>query len=188
MGENILVPVLGESITEATVTKWLKKKGESVEVDEAVVELETDKVNLEVPAPSSGIISEIKSKDGDTVEVGTILGIISDSNVKVESNNEEKKPDIKTQENPTQNNVINLEVEKKKDTNKIQEPLILNEEPLVLTNEIKNLLSTKGETTINLVFRNKNKQAYYALEENRKFDLNHLKTLKAKKYVEKITV
>ena len=55
-------------------------------------------------------------------------------------------------------------------------------------NEIKNLLSTKGETTINLIFRNKNKQAYYALEENRKFDLNHLKTLKAKKYVEKITV
>ena len=137
MGENILVPVLGESITEATVTKWLKKKGESVEVDEAVVELETDKVNLEVPAPSSGIISEIKSKDGDTVEVGTILGIISDSNVKVESNNEEKKPDIKTQENPTQNNVINLEVEKKKDTNKIQEPLLLNEEPLVLTDEVE---------------------------------------------------
>ena len=137
MGENILVPVLGESITEATVTKWLKKKGESVEVDEAVVELETDKVNLEVPAPLSGIISEIKSKDGDTVEVGTILGIISDSNVKVESNNEEKKPDIKTQENPTQNNVINLEVEKKKDTNKIQEPLLLNEEPLVLTDEVE---------------------------------------------------
>ena len=137
MGENILVPVLGESITEATVTKWLKKKGESVEVDEAVVELETDKVNLEVPAPLSGIISEIKSKDGDTVEVGTILGIISDSNVKVTSNNEEKKPDIKTQENPTQNNVINLEVEKKKDTNKIQEPLLLNEEPLVLTDEVE---------------------------------------------------
>jgi len=137
MGENILVPVLGESITEATVTKWLKKKGESVEVDEAVVELETDKVNLEVPAPLSGIISEIKSKDGDTVEVGTILGIISDSNVKVTSNNEEKKPDIKTQENPTQNNVINLEVENKKDTNKIQEPLLLNEEPLVLTDEVE---------------------------------------------------
>jgi len=137
MGENILVPVLGESITEATVTKWLKKKGESVEVDEAVVELETDKVNLEVPAPLSGIISEIKSKDGDTVEVGTILGIISDSNVKVTSNNEEKKPDIKTQENPTRNNVINLEVEKKKDTNKIQEPLLLNEEPLVLTDEVE---------------------------------------------------
>ena len=115
----------------------VKKKGESVEVDEAVVELETDKVNLEVPAPLSGIISEIKSKDGDTVEVGTILGIISDSNVKVENNNEEKKPDIKTQENPTQNNVINLEVEKKRDTNKIQEPLLLNEEPLVLTDEVE---------------------------------------------------
>ena len=57
MSEKILVPVLGESITEATVTKWLKKKGDKVDVDEAVVELETDKVNLEVPAPLSGVIS-----------------------------------------------------------------------------------------------------------------------------------
>ena len=78
MSEKILVPVLGESITEATVTKWLKKKGDKVVVDEAVVELETDKVNLEVPAPLSGVISEINSKDGDTVEVGTVLGMISE--------------------------------------------------------------------------------------------------------------
>ena len=63
MSEKILVPVLGESITEATVTKWLKKKGDKVVADEAVVELETDKVNLEVPAPASGVISEINSKD-----------------------------------------------------------------------------------------------------------------------------
>ena len=77
MSEKILVPVLGESITEATVTKWLKKKGDNVVADEAVVELETDKVNLEVPAPASGVISEINSKDGDTVEVGTVLGTVS---------------------------------------------------------------------------------------------------------------
>ena len=62
MSEKILVPVLGESITEATVVKWLKSKGEMVEVDEAIVELETDKVNLEVPAPVNGVLSEITHK------------------------------------------------------------------------------------------------------------------------------
>ena len=62
MSENILVPVLGESVTEATVAKWLKKEGEKVLVDEPVVELETDKVNLEVPSPVSGIISKMSKK------------------------------------------------------------------------------------------------------------------------------
>ena len=62
MSEKIVVPVLGESITEATVSKWLKREGESVEADEPIVELETDKVNLEVPSPISGVLSEINSK------------------------------------------------------------------------------------------------------------------------------
>ena len=74
MSEKILVPTLGESITEATVSKWLKREGETVEADEAIVELETDKVNLEVPSPISGTLSEISFKDGDTVEVGAVLG------------------------------------------------------------------------------------------------------------------
>ena len=73
MNEKILVPVLGESITEATVAKWLKKEGDTVEVDEAIVELESDKVNLEVPSPINGTLSQINSKDGDTVEVGQHL-------------------------------------------------------------------------------------------------------------------
>ena len=84
MSEKILVPDLGESITEATVLKWLKKKGETVNVDEAIVELETDKVNLEVPTPISGVLSEINSKNGDTVEVGAVLGLISQGKTKVE--------------------------------------------------------------------------------------------------------
>ena len=79
MSEKILVPVLGESITEATVSKWLKKEGDTVEADEPVVELETDKVNLEVPAPVDGVISEINFKDGSTVEVGAHLGSISNN-------------------------------------------------------------------------------------------------------------
>ena len=77
MSEKILVPVLGESITEATVAKWLKKEGDTVVADEAIVELETDKVNLEVPSPIDGVLSEINSKDGETVEVGALLGMIS---------------------------------------------------------------------------------------------------------------
>ena len=78
MNENIVVPVLGESITEATVSKWLKKSGEKVNADEPIVELETDKVNLEVPSPISGILSEIKTKEGETAQVGELLGVISD--------------------------------------------------------------------------------------------------------------
>ena len=79
MIEKIIVPVLGESITEATVSKWLKKEGETVDVDEPIVELETDKVNLEVPSPVSGILKEINSKDGSIVEVGAVLGSVSEN-------------------------------------------------------------------------------------------------------------
>ena len=87
MSEKILVPVLGESITEATVAKWLKNKGDSVESDEPIVELETDKVNIEVPSPLSGILSSIKVKEGDTVEVGSLLGTVNEeksSSTKIE--------------------------------------------------------------------------------------------------------
>ena len=74
MIEKIVVPTLGESITEATVAKWLKNEGDSVKVDEAIVELETDKVNLEVPSPINGVLSKINSQDGAIVEVGALLG------------------------------------------------------------------------------------------------------------------
>ena len=77
MSEKILVPELGESITEATVSKWLKNAGDTVETDEPVVELETDKVNLEVPSPSNGVLGAINVKNGQTVEVGSVLGIIT---------------------------------------------------------------------------------------------------------------
>ena len=80
MSEKILVPELGESITEASIARWIKSKGETVNADEPIVELETDKVNLEVPSPVNGIISEINFKDGDTVEVGAVLGTILEKN------------------------------------------------------------------------------------------------------------
>ena len=77
MSEKIIVPTLGESVTEATVSKWLKNQGEKVNSDEPLVELETDKVNIEVPAPSSGVLSQINVKEGQTVNVGTLLGEVS---------------------------------------------------------------------------------------------------------------
>merc|ERR1712159_522811 len=82
ISEKIVVPALGESVTEATVSKWLKNVGEKVDSDEPVVELETDKVNVEVPSPSNGVLENISVNEGDTVEVGTLLGSISGSAVK----------------------------------------------------------------------------------------------------------
>ena len=79
MAEKITVPTLGESVTEATVSKWLKQVGEKVDSDEPLVELETDKVNVEVPSPLAGTLTSIKVKEGDTVEVGALLGEVNDS-------------------------------------------------------------------------------------------------------------
>src|SRR5579862_7325607 len=75
---EIRVPTLGESVTEATIGRWFKKQGDPVAVDEPLVELETDKVTIEVPAPSAGTLSEIAAKDGETVAVGALLGQIRD--------------------------------------------------------------------------------------------------------------
>ena len=74
---ELIVPALGESITEATVSKWLKKVGEPFEVDEPLVEIETDKITVEVPAPSAGKLSEIKAEEGTDIKIGGILGFIS---------------------------------------------------------------------------------------------------------------
>ncbi len=142
MSEKIVVPVLGESITEATVSKWLKNEGDTVEADEPIVELETDKVNLEVPSPINGVLLKINSKDGTIVEVGSLLGSISENSAEDGKKNELK--DIK--QNPKENNVVNLDVVEKKSEvlekeleEKIitEEPLVLNEEPLILNNEVK---------------------------------------------------
>ena len=135
MNEKILVPVLGESITEATVSKWLKNKGDSVKVDEPIVELETDKVNLEVPSPIDGVLSEINSENGSTVGIGALLGSISQNS----DFTSEKKELKKNEPEKVENNVVSLEIERR-------EPKIFNEKltldvpaekPLILTQEIK---------------------------------------------------
>src|SRR5215218_2601813 len=77
MATEIRVPTLGESVSEATVGRWFKKPGDAIKADEPLVELETDKVTLEVNAPSAGVLAEITAKDGETVGVGALLGSIS---------------------------------------------------------------------------------------------------------------
>ena len=146
MSEKILVPVLGESITESTVSKWLKNKGETVDADEPIVELETDKVNLEVPSPVTGKLVEINSQDGSTVKVGEILGLVTEiegevkkSNKieKIQPSNLQKKDEIKEKDN-----VIKLDPIKEQEELDVFEEENnnneLKEEPLVLTEEIKN--------------------------------------------------
>ena len=143
MSEKILVPVLGESITEATVSKWLKNVGDKVEADEPIVELETDKVNLEVPSPVSGVLTKISSQDGSTVEVGALLGVVAgktNSPIKEEIIKEEVKEN-------SENNIVNLEIKKK-------EPEIFDEKledekeekPLVLTEEVEEKSEIKSSS------------------------------------------
>ena len=154
MSEKILVPVLGESITEATVSKWLKNKGELVSADESIVELETDKVNLEVPAPASGILSEVNSKEGSTVEVGAILGVISTEGTK---NIKIKKNEIISSDKVEENQEVEekgknskLEIEKISD----EEPIVLTEEqPLVLTEEVKDAKTITPNTILSPAVR-----------------------------------
>ena len=146
MSEKILVPVLGESITEATVSKWLKNKGEKVDADEPIVELETDKVNLEVPSPVTGKLVEINSQDGSTVKVGEILGLVtqiegevkrSNKIEKIQPSNLQKKEEIKEKDNVIKLDPIKEQAELDifEEENNGNE---LKEEPLVLTEEIKN--------------------------------------------------
>ena len=134
MSEKIVVPALGESITEATVSKWLKSVGEEVDSDEPVVELETDKVNVEVPSPSSGVLEKISVKEGDTVEVGALLGSVVGSDSKaIEKTNEKKytppikeKEKISLYEEKIEEKPKKIKKKKIKDTNGT-EPLILKE-------------------------------------------------------------
>ena len=182
MSEKILVPVLGESITEATVSKWLKKQGDSVIADEAVVELETDKVNLEVPASTHGVIAEINANEGDTVEVGAVLGVISETANKTENkpsnqviedqkDQVEENPKIfETKAEPTlkteeKDNVISLDVEKKQKVLETSD----EEQPFVLTDEV--LEPNAEETKINPILS----PAVRKMVAEKKIDLEQVK-------------
>ena len=140
MSEKILVPDLGESINEATIAKWLKNKGDMVTADEPIVELETDKVNLEVPSPASGTLSIINAKDGSTVKVGAVLGEVAESNL--ENKVIEKIKISKSKQKKEENNVVNLDIEERSEP-RIFEEKDADSEPLILTNEISKEKSTK---------------------------------------------
>jgi len=88
---KIVVPTLGESVSEATVAQWLKKEGEAVSADEPIVELETDKVTLEVGAPADGVIATITVGEGETVEVGALLGELGEGSGSAPANDEKKE-------------------------------------------------------------------------------------------------
>ena len=149
MSEKITVPTLGESVTEATVSKWLKSQGDKVAADEPLVELETDKVNVEVPSPSNGILGSIAVKEGETVNVGSLLGTINDLATKVDTNNKDIKkyaPPKKEKEKKEPeifNNTKNVKVKKisiDETSLQLDEPLILDqphEEKVFNDNETK---------------------------------------------------
>jgi len=154
MSERILVPVLGESVTEATVAKWLKHEGDKVNADEPLVELETDKVNIEVPAPSNGMIEKISVKEGQTVNVGALLGTIIDSKSnKVSTNTEEKKYSPPSKQPQIINEEKKIEVAKKREKSKEiklfeeESKLESEEAPLVLTEVHKEQKVIKNSNT-----------------------------------------
>ena len=167
MSEKITVPTLGESVTEATVSKWLKSQGDKVVADEPIVELETDKVNVEVPAPSNGILGSIAVKEGETVNVGSLLGTINDKPSK-EANIPKEIKNYNPPKKQVSNEPILFEQEIKKPTpkkvnkSKLVEPVlkldnesITNEEEPLILNELhkekkalKKSSSTKQDTLI----------------------------------------
>ena len=133
MSNQIIVPSLGESVTEATVSKWLKRVGEKVDSDEPLVELETDKVNVEVPSPLTGTLSSIRVKEGDTVEVGTLLGEVDEKNsstqkTKPHSIEEEKDSYVPPKKSKKKNIEKSVTNQNKKKTSKNEETLTLEED------------------------------------------------------------
>ncbi len=157
MSNQILVPSLGESVTEATVSKWLKQVGEEVASDEPLVELETDKVNVEVPSPLTGTLSSIKVKEGDTVEVGTLLGEVNEGKsdsiktVKIEPIDEDAQsyipPEISKKKNITKETIK----KNKKKASKKQETLTLVDEAKEENSNDALILDTLAEEDINKI-------------------------------------
>ena len=157
MAEKITVPTLGESVTEATVSKWLKSQGEEVSADEPIVELETDKVNIEVPAPSNGILGSITVEEGETVNVGSLLGTLNKSSTQRVSpvkevnnytppNKEQEKKETKIFE---EEKILKPKKIKSKKT-KYNEPKLKleDEEPLILEQVHEEKILKKEETQI----------------------------------------
>ena len=152
MSEKITVPTLGESVTEATVSKWLKSQGDKVIADEPVVELETDKVNVEVPAPSNGILGSIAVKEGETVNVGSLLGTINEnSNLEISKPREIKSynpPKKDSKKGPTLFEEKKKTISKKINKIKTEQPVLKLDESLEQEQETLILNDVHKETLV----------------------------------------
>ena len=181
MSEKITVPTLGESVTEATVSKWLKSQGEKVVVDEPIVELETDKVNVEVPAPSNGFLGTIDVKEGETVNVGSILGTINDS---LKNNDTIEPKEVKSYSPPKKQPKLfeekkNVAQKKKTIKPKVTEQILtldtekVEDEPLILEEVheekkiLKQPLKIKKETKVSPAARKMANEAKIDLDQVR---------------------
>ena len=131
MSVELIVPTLGESITEATVSKWLKKVGESFEIDEALVEIETDKITVEVPAPSSGSLSSINVKEGSDINIGGVLGIIEEAKNTKSDAYKSNVDQAKKEDSTKPKNTL-------KETNESKEGNTSQEKEKIQSSEIKN--------------------------------------------------
>ena len=155
MAEKITVPTLGESVTEATVSKWLKSQGDKVIADEPLVELETDKVNVEVPSPTSGVLGSIDVKEGETVNVGSLLGTVDNSSLDEQKKSNEVNDYSPPKKKEDKNKLKLFEEEKsivpkKTKTKKVVEPTLKleDEEPLILEEIHEEPVKQKIEKTI----------------------------------------
>ena len=153
-GMDILVPVLGESVVEATVSKWIKKEGDFVEVDEPIVELETDKVTLEVPASVAGTIDSIVVSEGDTVEVGALLGVIVEGERKTQSpkaktiiNNDKVDEVIKTNKVSVLPTNLNSDVIRKSNNQDLEERVPMSRLRLAIARRLKEAQNTAAMLT-----------------------------------------
>ena len=163
MSEKIKVPTLGESVTEATVSKWLKSQGEKVIADEPIVELETDKVNVEVPAPSNGVLGNIAVKEGETVNVGSLLGTIT-NNLKENINDSKEIKNYSPPKKEIKKEPKLFEEEKKTTKSEYEEPILKleeesfesEEEPLILEEPHKEIEKTRTQNK--KTFKNKNEK------------------------------
>ena len=133
---KIELPHVGESVTEATVSKWLKQVGEAVSSDEPLVELETDKVNIEVPSPLSGTLSSIKVKEGSTVEVGSLLGVIKEGKLSSDENNK-KSVEEKQESYVPPKTVQKQEIIEKQSAQKRKKINLKKQKTLELVDDIK---------------------------------------------------
>ena len=160
MSNQITVPSLGESITEATVSRWLKQVGEKVNTDEPLVELETDKVNVEVPSPLSGTLSSIKVKEGDTVEVGALLGEVEQGKVPSAKQTKKEEPSYVPPKAATKKTTLKKEkplnlIDEVKEENSSKEALVLDTlaEESVSQNKIEKYIPPKTKKNLSPAVR-----------------------------------